>query len=445
MSSENIVIIGFGSAGYAAMVSAKKTSSSASITVIDPKEYDLMHPCAIPYSLEGIVREADLYQNINLSKMGVKKIRGSAVKIDNQKKTILYMSESGENLIEYDSVVIATGARPIIPKIENMDKFLHKNIFTLTSVDDLKMIKSVLEGARRAVVIGGGAIGLESAVALKKYIPSVSVFEMKDNILPGIFDPDIAAVVEEHIKKHGIDLIKGKAITGFSGNDRLESVFAGSDKFECDICLMAAGFFADTSLASESGIDFSSNGIVVDEMMRTSIESVFAAGDSVSNISVIDKKTIRGKIATSAYKHGNVAGINSAGGSAKYAGSAGTFVSTIGGIEISGTGYNSETAKANGFNPVSGKIVSHIKPEYFPGNSEIVIKVIVDKDSGRILGAQAAGKNGAAERINIVSCAIEFGISAYEIGRIELAYCPAVSEVNDPLLRAFDFALRRIR
>ncbi len=137
--------------------------------------------------------------------------------------------------------------------------------------------------------------------------------------------------------------------------------------------------------------------------------------------------------------------MNMMGKETDYKGSAGTFVTRIGNIEIAGTGFTFETAVQKGYKPVSGKITAHILPEYFPNNSQITIKIIFDGNTGKILGGQAIGEKGAAERINIISTAIEFNISIEELGRTELAYCPAVSEVYDPLLRAIDFGLRRMK
>lgn len=441
---KKIIIAGFGSAGYAASIAIKKNLPSAEITVVDNKEADLMHPCALPYSLEGIVKEDDILQNINLPGMKIRKIKGSAVKADTAAKKLFIQSDETDSA-EYDSLILTTGSKPLVPPIKGIFDQMNKKIFTLANINDLKNISSSLKGAADAVVIGGGAIGLESAFALKKAGLKVSVAEARAQILPGILDEDMAQIAEEYIKSSGIELLTSSMISEIKSSGKLELSIGNEGTLKSDFAILAAGFRPNTSIAEQSGINISPNGIITDKKLMTSAIEIYAAGDCVSGWSIISGKESRAKLATSAYKQGTAAGINAAGGNFEYKGTAGTFVTIIGGLEIAGTGFNTETAKLNGFDPVSGKIKTNILPEYFPDNSQIQIKIIFDKSNGKILGAQAVGKKGCAERMNIISMAIEFGISIEELSAIEMAYCPAVSEVNDPLLRAVDFGLRRIK
>ena len=441
---KKIIIAGFGSAGYAASIAIKKNMPAAEITVIDNKESDLMHPCALPYSLEGIVKEEDVLQNINLPGMKIKKIKSIAVKADTSSKK-LFINSDETNSVEYDSLILSTGARPLIPPVKGISDLINKKIFTLSNINDLKYISKAITGASHAVIIGGGAIGLESAFALKKAGLSVSVAEGRAQILPGILDEDMSQIAEEYIKTSGIEVLTSSMISEIKDNNGLELSIDKGGVIKSDFAILAAGFKPDTSIAELSGLNVCPNGIVTDKRLMTSAQDVYAAGDCVSGWSIISGKESRAKLATSAYKHGTIAGLNASGGNFEYRGTAGTFVTMIGELEIAGTGFNTEISRLYGFDPVSGKIKTNILPEYFPSNSQIQIKIIFDKTSGKILGAQAVGKKGCAERMNIISMAIEFGISIEDIGRLEMAYCPAVSEVNDPLLRAVDFGLRRIK
>ncbi len=438
-----IAIIGFGSAGYAALMAAKKENPGAEVIVVDPKKHDLLHTCGLPYSLEGIVREEDLEQDINLKRMGVSRIDARAESIVAAKKKIAV--RRGEEIVEipYDAAIIAAGNIPFIPQLKGIEDALNKGLYTLTDLNDLSGIKDRLKTSRTGIVIGAGAIGLETAFALKKYLESVMVVEMTDQVLPGILDKDISKIVEKHLAEAGIKLYLNSRVEEVKADGAL-GVLVSDELIEADIGILATGFKANTEMAVRSSIECDNNGIVVDDHLRASLPGVYAAGDCISARSVIDRQGIGAKLATSAYKQGTVAGINAAGGNEEYHGSAGTFVSKIGDLEVAGTGYTAETAQMRGYEPVSGKITTYLLPEYFPGGNTITIKVIVDR-GGRILGAQAIGESGAAARINLLSMAIEYNIPLKDLMRVELAYCPPVSEINDPLMRALDFGMRRIR
>ena len=441
----NITIVGFGSAGYAAMISVKKQNPGATIRIIDPKEKDLMHPCGLPYSLEGIVKSDELTQDINLRRMNVEKVKAAVSSIDAQKRKIMVKGKSLEEELDYETLILCTGSRPLIPPIGGINCFYRKGLYTFTDISDLDRISSEIRGTTRAIVIGAGAIGLETAMALKKHLDVVRVIEMQEQVLPGILDRDLAEAVQELLVPQGINVILGRKAEEIKGGEKFEGILSNGESIEADLGILAAGFKANTDIAAAAGIECNDNGIVVDTALRTSSEHIFAAGDCISGWSVIDKTMLRAKLATSAYRQGTVAGLNASGMNMEYRGSAGTFVTRIGDIEVAGTGFTTERARTLGYEPVSGKIKAGILPEYFPRNPQITMKIICDARSGKIIGAQAIGTRGAAERVNIISLAIESNISLDEISRLEMAYCPAVSEVYDPLLRAVDFTIRRIK
>jgi len=440
-----LVICGFGSAGYSALMTIKRINPKAEVTIIDPKIKELMHPCGLPYALEGVVKMEDLTQDIDLSRMGVSRIKGKGEKISPHDKTVTVKTETGTETVEYDKLLIATGYRALTPPITGLEKHLNKSVYTLADVDDLARITAKLKTSKKGAVIGAGAIGLETAFALKEYLEKVTVIEMQQQTLFGTLDKDMSAIVEEYIAANGIELIKGSAAEKFNGESGLTSVNCMNCEVEADIGILASGFAANLAVIENSGIKTGDWGIAVNSFLETSVKDIYAAGDCISGWWVIDKSPSKAKLATSAYKQGSAAAMNMMDKKTEYAGSAGTFVTKIGSLEIAGTGFTTDTAAEKGYKPVAGKITSHIMPEYFPENPQITIKIIFDGESGRILGAQAIGEKGAAERINIISTAIEFNISPEDLARTELAYCPAVSEVYDPLLRAIDFGLRRMK
>ncbi|HOO70961.1 MAG TPA: FAD-dependent oxidoreductase [Spirochaetota bacterium] len=444
MSVKKIVIAGLGSAGYAALMAVKRADPSGEITVVDPKGSDLRHPCGMPYSLEGIVDPAHLESDINLDRMNVNRVRAVLTGIDAQKKTILCSGEGKEHLLDYDALILCTGSRALLPPIKGVDCFFSRGLYTLADLDDLRHIRAAAETSKRAVVVGAGAIGMETAYALRTQGKEVVLLEMKPQVLPGVLDPDLSSIAEKYLADSGISLLKNRTAREITGREGFAGIMTDEGEITADFGIIAAGFTPNCEAAFASDISGDRRGISVNERMETSQKDIFAAGDCIATWSVIDGQSIPAKLATSAYKQGTVAGINAAGGRAAYRGSSGTFVTRIGELEIAGTGFTTEVAAGRGFEPVSGKIRSAVLPEYFPGNTDISVKIIADRASGRILGAQAIGQ-GAAARINIVSTAIEFNISCADFDRIEMAYCPAVSEVYDPLLRAADFCMRRLK
>jgi len=440
------VIAGFGSAGYAALVTIKRNNAKAEIIIVDPKERDLTHPCGLPYALENKVPEHELQQDINLPRMGVEKISAYATGINVDEKKLLYSDGTEEGALSYDNLLICTGSEPFVPPIEGVSSYLNNGVYTLTSIAGLRQIKEAADGAERAVVIGAGAIGLESAVALKTLGVNTTVIEMQNNVLPGVLDPDMAKVVEIYLEKADIDLVTGTAVDMIEGNDRVSRVIAGDLRTDADLVLLASGFRPNTMWLKGLPVKMDGMGnIQVNDRLETGLPGVYAAGDCISSWSLIDREPVGAKLATSAYKQGIVAGTSISGGKGEYLGTAGTFVTKVGQLEVAGTGFTMEAAKARGFSPVQGKITSYILPEYFPGGHDITVKIICDNDSGAVLGGQAIGITGAAERVNIISMAIEYGTGIENLARLEMAYCPPVSEVHDPLMRAVEFAIRRRR
>ncbi|MBN1534997.1 MAG: FAD-dependent oxidoreductase [Spirochaetes bacterium] len=441
----DIVIAGLGSAGYAALASIKRRNPKISITVIDSKESDLVHPCGLPYSLEGSVDPSDLSQDIGLARMGVTKIRGSLIALDAERRSIRVDSGGEERGVPYSLLLLSLGSVPVIPPLEGLHAILGNRAFTLHSIGDLEAIRKCRETSKRCVIVGAGAIGLETATALSRTLDDVRVLEMQGQVLPGVMDEEIARVVEEYIASMGINVELNARVTGISPHDGGISIATSAGAIRSDFSVISTGFAANIAALRDSGLRCNQNGIEVDRHLHTSAEGIYAAGDCISGWSVIDGAPLKAKLATSAYKQGTVAGMNAAGGSMEYRGSSGTFVTRISGLEVAGTGYTTEGAKRQGFRPQSGKIKSSILPEYFPDNRAITIKIIADSATGRILGAQAVGEGGAAERINLLSAAVEMGMTLEQLGRVEMAYCPAVSEVYDPVMRAADFAARRIK
>lgn len=429
-----ILIIGLGAAGFAAAISARKQDRDAEIVVIDNKDYDLAHPCGVPFYLEGKVSKLkDLQHDLGLEAMRITKIKGVVKSIDTEKKEVTYENFS-ENKESYDKLIITAGARPFTPPIPGVE-----NAYRALFIDDVIKIKEKFGKMKKAVIIGAGAIGLEEAVALKENGVEVNIIDIMDRALPNLIDSDMSKLLEEYLNEEGITMLFSKKIYKIEK----DKVVLEDMELETDITILAAGVRSNLDLIENTPIN-KERGIIVDEEMKTSVDDIYAAGDLAQSVSLITGKPFSAQLATTAFKQGLIAGANAAGGSLKYKGSLGTFVSKIGNIEVAATGFSKDFAVNNGYDVIIGKAKAPIKPEWFPGSKKLTLKIIADK-SGKILGAQAVGEEGAASRINVISTAIKAEMNIKDLLDIELAYCPAISDVKDVIHIAAELGARRVK
>jgi len=421
-----IVIIGLGAAGFGAALAAKKQDRKADVTIIDEKDFDLMHQCGLPFALEGTIKSfSNLKHDIHADKMGIKLLNNSKFdKIDFNKKISFYQTKNGNKneSVEYDKLIIATGSKPFIPPIKTNNK-----IYTVHNLHDTQELYKVIKKGQEAIIVGASAIGLEVGVALKKKGMKVKIIDMVPSTFPRSIDKDISEVLEEMLRKKGINLELGKKA------DEIK---------EKAVIVMATGVKPNIDFLSDLGMKLDKFGIFVDEKMETSVKDVYAAGDCCCVKSSINKECIPSMLANNAYKEGTVAGINAAGGNKSFTGILATFVSIIGDIEIAATGFNSFFADLYKIKTVSGKAKGKNRPEWFGKAGELTVKIIAD-EKGKVIGGQAIGE-GAKERINIISASIKAGFTLQDVADLELAYCPAISDYYDVLIMAAEMGLRKI-
>ena len=441
-----VVIVGLGTAGFSAILAIRKNDPKAEIAVIDEKEYDLLHSCGLPYTIEGSIKDfSQLKHNLNLKMMGVKLINKSKVsKINVKKKIIEYSKDNKKEKTSYDNLLICTGSRAFVPPINGVEKFMNNGVFVVDWPENCEKLKKYANKSKKAVVIGAGAIGLETSHALKKIGLSVTLIEMFNSLLPKSIDSDMSDIVEEYLKKKGIKVMLESKVKAVKGDKKVESVVVNKQEIKTDLVVIAAGVRANIELAKEAGVKAGDFGILTNEKMETNFKGVYAAGDCVQVKSLINQKFIPAQLATCAYTQGRIAGENISGVKSVYEGALNTFVTKIGDLEISSTGFASQLAESYGYSLVAGKVKGKTQPEWCPGGKEITVKIIADSFNGKILGCQAVG-HGAASRINVVSTAIKGGFTLEKLSTLEMAYCPAVSDVYDPLLIANDLALRKFK
>ena len=278
-----LVIIGLGAAGFAAALSARKVDRSIDITIIDSKDYDLMHPCGLPFAIDGEVKLEELKHKINSEAMKLKLINKSKVtSINTKDKTITYEKDNQENTLTYNKLIIATGSSPIIPKIEGIED--NHNLFTIHTPEDIKNLISATKKVKKATIIGAGAIGLEAAVALKNKEIDVTIVEMLSSLLPKAVDKDVSEIIEEYLKTKKIKIELNKKI----------------DKINKDeLTILATGVTPNTELAEQANIDIGKFGIKVNEKLETSAKDIYAVGDCIETINLITKKPWPSLIASS--------------------------------------------------------------------------------------------------------------------------------------------------
>ncbi len=440
--AKEIIVIGSGAAGMTAASSARATDASAKITVFTEDKDIAYSPCVIPWVLEGktkweniIMHDPEFYKKEKNIEVHTKTTVES---VDGENKTI---TASG-NVYKYDSLIIATGGKVFIPPIKGVDL---KGVFIVRTVEDGRMIESALANSEKVVIGGAGVIGLEIALALVNIGKDVTVIEMMDQVIPRIADKDMADPIQKHLEDKGVKFVMRAPIQSVNGDGNVSGVTAADKEYPCDMVIFATGVRANTELSKQLGLDIGQLGAVVTaptlQPYRRGrlVSDVYVAGDVMQCESAIMPGPTMSQLGSSAVKEGRVAGINAAGGKALFGPVASPWVSVIGGKQIAGTGLSSGLASWYGIDTIWGKATGLTRARYYPDGKELIVKVLADKTTHRIIGAQIISGEEATGRINwLTSVAIE-GVTAEDfLMRAENAYCPPTSMVQDVVLKAVE-------
>ncbi|MBW1797869.1 MAG: FAD-dependent oxidoreductase [Deltaproteobacteria bacterium] len=446
-----IVIVGLGPGGLYASKSALGFNRKCHVTIIEKRDFDQFSPCGLPYVIEGTIKdfEALKYDVPEMSTKLTKLINHEVVSVNNEKKIVQAVDLAGSNMkeIKYDSLIFATGASPINLPIPGAKELVGKGVHFVSDIDNTGALVEAAKssGKKSAVIVGGGATGLEVAVGLEKLGLDVAVTKRTPHPFPRNLDPAMGKIIVEHLEKLGIRVLFGKGIDRINGTQKVESVEIAGETIECDIVVMAVGMRGNTKLAESIGIKTENGLVLVNNRMETTVKDVYAVGDLVRTYSRIDGTPITMQLATSAYRQGMVAGINAAGGNTPYPGALNTFVVCVGGLEIASTGYFLDMAKGLGYDAKAVSTKREVKPHYMPDAKEINLRVIVDAKDGKILGAQAVGEQGAGWRINLFALAIHGNMTLYDLMDAELSYNPPISQMYDPISQVAEIGLKRLR
>jgi NADPH-dependent 2,4-dienoyl-CoA reductase/sulfur reductase-like enzyme/rhodanese-related sulfurtransferase len=450
-----IVVIGANAAGAKAASKAKRINPKAEVTLIDRGNFISYGACGIPYYVSdtvadvkelmstpvGVVRDAQFFKKVN----GVTvKIQTEVTRIDRESKVVhlLETTTAQKSSLEYDRLILATGSSPFIPKIRNVDL---PNILTVKSIEDAELLKNCAIRGDTACIIGGGLIGLETAEALQQKGMRVTVIEMRDQLLPGVLDPEMAFLVEKQLKQQGVTVMTGCAVTGFGGQTAVEKVFIGEHELSADLVVLAPGVTPNVGLARAAGLDIGITGAIgVDARMCTNDPNIYACGDCCETTHPVTGKKVHIPLGSTANKQGRVAGINAAGGEAAFAGVIGTSILRVFNINAGKTGLNEAEARANGFDIETVLSPAHDKAHFFPGAKPIVLKMIAERKTGRLLGLQAAGEGAVDKRLDAAAIAITFHATAEQLSQVDLAYAPPYSAAMDNLIVAADILKNKL-
>jgi NADPH-dependent 2,4-dienoyl-CoA reductase/sulfur reductase-like enzyme/rhodanese-related sulfurtransferase len=453
--SMRIVVIGANAAGAKAASKAKRSNPLAEVTIIDRGSFISYGACGIPYYVSdtvssvkelmstpvGVVRDATFFRKVK----GVEvRTNTEAIGINRELKSVkLRETLSGEiTTIPYDRLILATGSSPLIPKLPNVEL---PNIMTVKSIEAAETLKaSALPGAS-ACIVGGGLIGLETAEALVQKGVKVTLVEMRDQILPGVLDADIAFIVERQLREMGVRVMTGCKVTGFAGGETVEKVIAGDAEIPADIVVLAPGVTPNVGLAREAGIAIGPTGAIqVDSRQGTSDPDIFACGDCCEARHLVTGKSVHLPLGSTANKQGRVAGINAAGGEATFTGVIGTSIVKVFRVNAGKTGLTEAEARAHGFEVETVLSPAPDRAHFFPGAKPIVLKLVAERKTGRILGLQAAGEGAVDKRLDAAATAITFRATADQLSQIDLAYAPPYAAAMDNLIVAADILKNKL-
>ena len=430
---KNIVIIGGVAGGMSAATRLRRLDPTASIIVIERSGYVSYANCGLPYFVGGVISEqSDLLLQTPESlhdrfRLDVR-ILNEVTSIDRVAKQLKI-----KNLVDgsfydlpYDYLVLSPGASPIVPPLPGIERAL-----TLRTIEDVtKMTNAVLAKPNHAVVIGGGFIGVETAENLVHRGIKTTIVEAMDQVLAPL-DPEMAVPVADELRNHGIDLRLG---SGLASVDEAGVLLANGDRIDADLVILAIGVRPDTTLAKAADVAVGPRGgIVVDAFNRTSDEFIYAIGDAAEKSDALDGESVLVPLANIANRQGRVVADHIMGRKVREVPTIGTAIVKVCDLVVATTGWNEKRLNAAG----RKSVILHSHPGshagYYPGAESMMLKLLIDPDTGQILGAQGVGHEGVDKRIDVLATAIRAGITAPELADLELAYAPPFGSAKDPV------------
>jgi NADH oxidase (H2O2-forming) len=444
-----IIIIGANASGVEAASAARKKDRTAEITLITQEANAGYSRCGLPFVIGGTIsafRDLIVYPPAYFQMLKLNlRTETKALAINTKEKTVNVQSTGGPvETLAYDALVIATGADSFMPPIKGREK---PGIYSLRDMEDGEKIDAAVKaGAKSAVIMGAGLIGLEVGVGLMERGLTVTIVELLPQILPQLLDADMAKMVQEHLESKGMRILTRKGVEEFIGEEKVTAVIAGGEKIEADLFVSAFGVRANTRLAVEAGIPLGeSRAIKTNGRMETEVRDVYAVGDCAEAPSIITHRPTCAQLGTIAVRQGKVAGTNAGGGYSQFSGVLASAVTMLFEIQAGNTGLTETGAERNRIEVVTGAISSKTRADYFPGAKPIKVKLVVEKESQRIVGGQVIGGEEVTQRINCLSFAIQKGMTVRELSKADTAYAPPLCETWEPMVLAAELVLMKLR
>jgi len=443
----DVIVIGGGPAGVIGAVTARKYYHDKKILLIKSIEKGVI-PCGIPYMFNTLKKPEDnILGNKPLEINNIELKVDKVINIDKEKKQI---KTKNNELFEYDKLILAIGSNPIMPHIEGIDK---KGVYSIIKeINYLKNLKDDIQKANDIVIIGGGFIGVEFADELSQIEnKNITIIEFLPEILMNSFDKEFSNLAKDAILEKGVNLITGKKAVKFNGEERIESVLlSDNSKIPCQLLILGIGALPNTELAVKAGLNIGqSKGILVDEYLKTSEESIFAVGDCAEKRDFFTRKRIPIMLASTACAEARIAGSNLFNIKVvrENKGTIATYSTRIGSLTLGSAGLTEKTALNEGFEIVVGNAECVDKhPGAMPNANKVKIKLIFSKQSGILLGGQVAGGESAGEIVNIIGLALQKNTLMTELETLQIATHPKLtaSPTMYPLISAAQDALNKI-
>lgn len=435
-----IVIVGGVAGGATAATRLRRLDEKADITIFERSGFISYANCGLPYYIGGVIEDEEELTlqtpNSFWNRFRIKvNVRHEVTSINTDRKTVTVHNLETDDIFEdtYDKLILSPGAKPVMPNLTGIDS---DNVFTLRTVEDTLKIHRFVETTkpRTAVMVGGGFIGLEMAENLSELGIKVTVVQ-RGNQLMNTLDYDMATMIHSKLRSKGLSLKLNADVTGFEEKDDGVSVLLHNDApIKTDMVILAIGVAPDNTLAKDANMELGIKGaIVVNDKMETSIPDIYAVGDAV-----LVKHTITGKeavisLAGPANKQGRISADNICGRNSRYKGSMGTSVIKLFDLTAASVGLTEKAAKDSGYDFESVILSPSSHAGYYPGATTMTMKVVFDKSSFQILGAQIVGYDGVDKRIDVIATAISAGLKATELKDLEFAYAPPYSSAKDPV------------
>jgi NADPH-dependent 2,4-dienoyl-CoA reductase/sulfur reductase-like enzyme len=444
--SDRVVVIGGDAGGMAAVRQIRKLRSHAEIVAFERGTWTSFSACGIPYVVGGEVQplerlQARTPQQFRDNDRIDVRMRHEVKSIDLDRRSVEVWAHEQDRAFQlgFDQLLIGTGGSPIRPPLPGIELPTVHNAHTL---DHARVLLAEVEAgrARRVVIVGGGYIGLEMAEAFAHRGARTTLVEGSDQLM-STFDAEMTAPMVETLRATGVEVVLSTRVSGFEPDGVVTTV----GKLPCDLVVLGIGVQPNSALAGAAGVRLGvRDAIAVDRRQQTSATGVYAAGDCCESTHLVSGRQVHIALGTVANKQARVAGINIGGGYATFPGVVGTAISKICSLEVARTGLSEREAAAAGFAAVAATITSSTRAGYYPDAASITVKLVVERHTGRVLGGQIVGGQGAGKRIDALATAITAGFDAQQLLDVDLAYAPPFSPVWDPVQVAAREALKLV-